>query len=53
LQEAAFQERGGGRLRAWIEVCPNQLYSALTFGGGAAWRKRLATSWATRATCPR
>ncbi len=41
LQEAAFQEPGGDRLRAWIEACPNQLYSALTFGGGAAWRARL------------
>ena len=29
LQEAAFAEPGGHRLRAWIEACPNQLYSAL------------------------
>jgi pyruvate dehydrogenase E1 component len=42
LQQAAFAEPGGERLRAWIEVCPNQLYSALTFGGGAAWRARLS-----------
>jgi len=41
LQEAAFREPGGERLRDWIEACPNQLYSALTFQGGAAWRKRL------------
>ncbi len=41
LQEAAFAEPGGERLRDWIEACPNQLYSALTFQGGAAWRKRL------------
>lgn len=41
LQRAAFAEPGGERLRAWIEACPNQLYSALTFQGGAAWRKRL------------
>jgi len=41
LQRAAFAEPGGDRLRAWIEACPNQLYSALTFQGGAAWRKRL------------
>ena len=41
LQEAAFAEPGGARLRAWIEACPNQLYSALTFGGGTAWRARL------------
>src|SRR6185436_9559268 len=39
--EAAFKEPGGEKLRAWIEACPNQLYSALTFQGGAAWRKRL------------
>ena len=41
LQEAAFREPGGEKLRNWIEACSNQLYSALTFSGGAAWRKRL------------
>jgi pyruvate dehydrogenase E1 component len=41
LQQAAFAEPGGGRLREWIDACPNQLYSALTFQGGSAWRKRL------------
>lgn len=41
LQQAAFAEPGGEALRRWIESCPNQLYSALTFQGGAAWRKRL------------
>lgn len=41
IQEAAFAEPGGERLKEWIEACPNQLYSALTFQGGAAWRKRL------------
>src|SRR5437588_5113155 len=41
LQEAAFREPGGEKLRAWIDNCPNQLYSALVFRGGAAWRKRL------------
>jgi pyruvate dehydrogenase E1 component len=41
LQRAAFEEPGGDRLRGWIDDCPNQLYSALTFQGGAAWRKRL------------
>jgi pyruvate dehydrogenase E1 component len=41
LQEAAFNEPGGERLRQWIDTAPNQLYSALTFQGGAAWRKRL------------
>ncbi len=41
LQQAAFAEPGGEALRDWIDRCPNQLYSALTFQGGAAWRKRL------------
>src|SRR2546423_266389 len=41
LQEAAFKEPGGEALRQWIDRCPNQLYSALTFQGGVAWRKRL------------
>ena len=41
LQEAAFKEPDGERLRDWIDRCPNDLYSALTFQGGAAWRKRL------------
>ena len=41
LQRAAFDEPGGDRLRDWIDRCPNQLYSVLTFQGGAAWRKRL------------
>lgn len=41
LQEAAFTEPGGEKLREWIERCPNQLYAVLTFQGGAAWRKRL------------
>ena len=35
------EEPGGEALRTWIDTCPNQLYSALTFQGGAAWRKRL------------
>ncbi len=38
LQEAAFREPGGAALRDWIDRCPNQLYSALAFQGGAAWR---------------
>ena len=41
LQQAAFAEPGGELLRQWIDRCPNQLYSALVFQGGAAWRKRL------------
>src|SRR5262245_56667042 len=41
LQNAAFAEAGGQSLREWIDHCPNQLYAALTFQGGAAWRRRL------------
>lgn len=41
MQESAFSEPGGESLKAWIDSCPNQLYSALTFQGGAAWRQRL------------
>ena len=41
LQQAAFQEPGGGKLRDWIDACPNQEYAALTFMGGAVWRQRL------------
>jgi pyruvate dehydrogenase E1 component len=41
LLQAAFVEPGGERLRAWIDNCPNQLYSALVFQGGPAWRKHL------------
>ncbi len=40
-QRAAFNEPGGNKLRAWIDACPNQDYSALTFMGGAVWRERL------------
>ena len=46
LQRAAFAEPGGERLRDWIDTCPNQLYSALVFQGGAAWRKRLTSEFA-------
>jgi pyruvate dehydrogenase E1 component len=41
LLAQAFAEPGGERLREWIDHCPNQLYSALVFQGGPAWRKRL------------
>ncbi len=32
---------GEAPARPGSTACPNQLYSALTFQGGAAWRKRL------------
>ena len=40
--EAAFAAPGGTALRRWFDECPNDLYSALTYQGGAGWRQRLA-----------
>jgi pyruvate dehydrogenase E1 component len=37
--QAAFAHPGGDALRRWIDDCPNSLYAALTFQGGAAWRQ--------------
>jgi pyruvate dehydrogenase E1 component len=39
--QAAFAEPGGDALRDWIDDCPNSLYSALVFKGGAAWRSQV------------
>lgn len=39
--QAAFDGPAGGALKQWIDDCPNQLYSALVFKGGAAWREHL------------
>lgn len=39
--QAAFAEPGGEVLRQWIDDCPNDLYAALTFKGGTAWRAHL------------
>jgi pyruvate dehydrogenase E1 component len=41
LMQAAFAEPGGEALREWIDKAPNQLYAALCFQGGAAFRKKL------------
>ncbi len=41
LLQAIFKEPGGDALRSWIDDCPNQLYSALVFQGGAAFRKQI------------
>jgi pyruvate dehydrogenase E1 component len=41
LMQAAFAEPGGEALKRWIDGCPNQMYAALCFQGGAAFRKRL------------
>ncbi len=40
--QQAFEQPGGKALKQWVDECPNQLYSALTFKGGAAWRERLS-----------
>jgi pyruvate dehydrogenase E1 component len=42
LLQAAFAKPGGTRLKEWIDDCPNMLYSALVFQGGAAFRRQLA-----------
>jgi pyruvate dehydrogenase E1 component len=49
LLERAFAEPGGEHLRAWIDDCPNMLYSALVFQGGAAWRRQLEADLAGHA----
>ena len=41
LMQAAFAEQGGVALKDWIDNCPNQMYAALCFQGGAAFRKRI------------
>ena len=41
LMREAFAEPGGEALRRWIDNCPNALYAALCFQGGAAFRKHL------------
>ena len=41
LQQEAFKEPGGEKLKQWIDDCPNQLYSALMFEGGASFKDRL------------
>jgi pyruvate dehydrogenase E1 component len=39
--QQAFKRTGGEALRKWIDDCPNSLYSALVFKGGASWREHL------------
>src|SRR6478672_2368525 len=41
LLETAFAQPDGEHLRQWIDDCPNSLYSALVFKGGAGWREAL------------
>lgn len=44
--KAAIAEPGGDDLGQWIDQCPNMLYSALVFQGGAAWRIQLKSDLA-------
>ncbi|MCI3133545.1 transketolase [Phenylobacterium aquaticum] len=46
--QAAFKLPGGEALREWIDECPNDLFAALSFQGGAAWRARLEADFAKR-----
>ncbi|MBX9946163.1 MAG: transketolase [Reyranella sp.] len=41
LLETVFAQPDGEQLRQWIDACPNSLYSALVFKGGAGWREAL------------
>lgn len=41
MLEAAQKKPGGKALVKWIDDCPNEVYSALSYEGGAAWRERL------------
>ena len=42
LQQEAFKGAGGLAIRQWIDDCPNDLYSAITFQGGSVWREHLS-----------
>ncbi|MEE2760217.1 MAG: 1-deoxy-D-xylulose-5-phosphate synthase N-terminal domain-containing protein, partial [Pseudomonadota bacterium] len=42
--QQAFEGPAGGALKDWIDNCPNQLYSALTFKGAGSWRDHLRTN---------
>ena len=43
--EALKKVKGGNYLLAWIDDCPNDLFSALTFQGGKEWRKTLKSEF--------
>src|SRR3954469_11722565 len=40
--QRVFAQKDGQHLREWIDACPNSLYSALVFKGGAGWRQHLS-----------
>ena len=39
--EKLKQSKGGEKILKWIDDCPNDLFSALTYQGGKDWRKTL------------
>lgn len=41
LQRAIFSKAGGLEIRDWIDNCNNDLYAALSYQGGGAWREAL------------
>jgi len=41
MQYDAFKKPGGKALKKWLNTCPNDIYSALTYQGGAEWRKQI------------
>ncbi len=49
LLQNVFGETGGDALRQWIDDCPNSLYSALAYKGGASWREHLTRDLGTTA----
>jgi len=49
LMQAAFAEPGGEALKRWIDACPNAMYAALCFQGGARSASICATRSAIRA----
>src|SRR5579863_2955419 len=50
--EAAFAQPGGDALKRWFDDCPNDLYAALSFQGGAAWRTRILADMGVAADGP-
>jgi len=40
-QYEAFKKPGGKALKSWLNTCPNDIYSALTYQGGTEWRKQI------------
>lgn len=48
LQRETFAKPGGDEISRWIDECSNAEYAALTYQGGAAWRKRLLSDLGER-----